>query len=116
MPDPCASAAGTLRTPVRRIKDRLVLESRFVGQRLDRLLAVVQKEDREQIVSIADWFAEQGRQDALRTALLRMLRTRFGTVPEAAAARIQAAETGQLNSWLDRLLTASSLDEVLASA
>ena len=48
-----------------------------------------------------------------RNVLLRMLRSRFGALPETAEARIQAAEVAQLEVWADRILTAATLDEVL---
>jgi hypothetical protein len=43
-------------------------------------------------------------------------RQRFGEIPEGAEARIQAAEASLLDTWFDRALAASSLDDVLAGA
>jgi hypothetical protein len=89
---------------------------------VDRLIAVVGKESEEDVMTVADWLREEGRKEGrnegrdatLRATLSRMLRARFGEVPEAAAARIQAAGPEQLDAWLDRILTAATLDDVLA--
>ena len=82
-----------------------------------QFLAVVGKEEESEIMSIADWYEERGLQAGLKTgarnALLRQLRARFGALPEAAASRIEVADTAQLDIWLDRVLTAASLDEAL---
>jgi predicted transposase YdaD len=100
---------------------------------VERLLAVVGVEAREDVVTIADWLEEQGRQkgikagreegrtegrvagreEALRGTLRKQLRARFGLLSDAAAARIQAAGPDQLDAWLDRVVIAASLDEVL---
>ena len=94
-----------------------------------QLLAVVGKQEEREIMSIADWYEDRGRQAGLakgrdegrdeglkigaRNLLLKLLRTRFGALPEAAAARIQAADAAQLDVWAERVLTASTLDDVL---
>ena len=74
-------------------------------------------------MSIADWYEDRGRQagrdEGLRTGarnvLLRQLRARFGALPGAAEARIQAADAAQLDVWIDRVLTAATLDDVLGA-
>jgi hypothetical protein len=50
-----------------------------------------------------------------RTTVLRMLRRKFGELPEKIVARIQAAETEALEQFEDKLLFAKTLDEVFAS-
>jgi hypothetical protein len=50
-----------------------------------------------------------------REALLGLLRQRFGRLPAAAVARVDRARTAQLDAWFGRVLTASSLDEVLGT-
>ena len=57
---------------------------------------------------------EEGRAEALRGTLLRQLRLRFQDLPEDALARIEAATSEQLDLWTERILTAETLDEVLA--
>jgi hypothetical protein len=81
-----------------------------------RLVGVVGKESEEEVMSVADWLEQRGEQRGLRRALLKMLRTRFGEVPDEAMARVQAADDAQLDAWLERVLTAPTLDDVLAQA
>jgi hypothetical protein len=83
-----------------------------------RLVAVVGKESEEEIMTAAEILIQRGREQGeergVRGTLLRLLRTRFGEVPDATRARIEAAGKLQLDAWVDRLLTAKSLDEVFA--
>ena len=48
--------------------------------------------------------------------LRRQLAQRFGSVPAAAEQRIREAEEAQLDAWLDRILSAKSVEEVLADS
>ncbi len=92
-----------------------------------QLCGVVGRVEESEIMTIADWLEDRGRQaglkaglqagrdEGLRTALLKQLRARFGALPEAVLARIQAAEAAQLDQWFDRALAATALDEVLAA-
>lgn len=57
---------------------------------------------------------EEGSTSTRRDILLKQLRGRFGTVPKAAVARIEAADIAQLDRWLDQILTAPTLAEALA--
>lgn len=59
----------------------------------------------------------EGRQEeAVRSrqqTLLRLLRKRFGDVPEAVAEQVNATrDIGQLDAWLDGVVTAARLDDV----
>jgi hypothetical protein len=56
----------------------------------------------------------QGRKQGEAMALLRLLGRRFGALPEAVTARVTLASTAEIERWLDRVLDASSLDEVFA--
>lgn len=84
-----------------------------------QLLAVVGKQEEREIMSIADWYEDRGRQAGLkmgaRNLLLKLLRARFGALPAAAEARIQAADAAKLDAWAERVLTAATLDEVLVT-
>ncbi len=55
----------------------------------------------------------EGRKEGERTLLLRQLRARFGELPEAAVARINAAEVAEIERWGERVLDAQTLAEVL---
>ncbi|WP_441292492.1 DUF4351 domain-containing protein [Sorangium sp. KYC3313] len=54
-----------------------------------------------------------GRQEGERAVLLRQLRARFGELPDAAVARIEAAESAALELWAERVLSARTLADVL---
>ena len=55
----------------------------------------------------------RGKAQGKREALLLQLRQRFGRVPAAAAARIESAAAAELDVWFGRVLSASSLSDVL---
>jgi predicted secreted protein len=46
--------------------------------------------------------------------VLKMLALRFGPLPAAAERRVKRASAATLERWAERLLTAKSLDDVLA--
>jgi hypothetical protein len=49
-----------------------------------------------------------------RVILRRLLTRRFGALPDAAGTRLDAADVVTLDTWAERVLTAATLDEVLA--
>ncbi|MBV5299010.1 MAG: Rpn family recombination-promoting nuclease/putative transposase [Rhodoferax sp.] len=57
----------------------------------------------------------EGRQKEAVNILQRLLRRRFGDLPEASLARLQAASLEQLEQWTDAVLDAPSLSVVFAS-
>lgn len=56
---------------------------------------------------------EQGHKEGELKILLRLLRARFGELPAATVARINAADVGELEQWGERVLDAKTLAEVL---
>lgn len=56
---------------------------------------------------------EKGRVEGLRGMLTRQLAKRFGELPPWAADRVAQAEIGQLEMYVEAVLTASSLEEAL---
>jgi hypothetical protein len=56
---------------------------------------------------------EEGREEGERILLLRQLRKRFGELPAIAIARVESAEVALLEQWGDRVLSATTLAEVL---
>lgn len=54
----------------------------------------------------------EGRLEGERATVQRLLTRRFGPLPEAALARLAAADAGTLGLWAERLLDAPSLDKV----
>jgi hypothetical protein len=58
---------------------------------------------------------EQGRAAGLRGILSRQLTQRFGPLNAKLRARLSSATIGELEAWADRVLTATSPEEVLSS-
>jgi predicted transposase/invertase (TIGR01784 family) len=54
------------------------------------------------------------RVDGKAEVLLQLLTLRFGPLSEAAHGRLESAHRAELERWFERVLTAQSLDEVLA--
>ena len=104
---------------------RYILEtSRAEPATLRALLArQVGREAAEEIMTTAEMLRREGeaRGEARgevkgkRGTLLLQLRQRFGRLAAAAVARIDKAGAAELDVWASRVLTASSLDEVLGA-
>ena len=56
---------------------------------------------------------EQGIEKGEARFLLLTLRQRFGPLPAVAEEQIKSATSDQLESWITRILTANTLNEVL---
>lgn len=54
----------------------------------------------------------QGRAEGKATTLRLLLASKFGAVPESAAQRLAFASEPELDGWLERLLSASRIEEV----
>ncbi len=78
-----------------------------VRSMLDLLLEM--GEERAIANSRAKW-----ERNGMGNLLLGQLQARFGTPPEQIADRIRAADTETLQRWSLRLLTAATIDDVLA--
>ena len=63
--------------------------------------------------SFSQRFREEGRQQGEVLALMRVMRHKFGDIPEPTRRRIEAAAPETLLEWLDRALVAASIDEVI---
>ena len=60
--------------------------------------------------TIADQLREEGRIELL----MRQVRLRFGLIPPPVEERIRAADRETLDRWADRILTATTIDELFA--
>ena len=58
----------------------------------------------------------EGERRGRRAQLLKLLRLRFGELPPAVVARIDAAEVPELDAWTERFVSASRLEDVLGPA
>jgi len=56
----------------------------------------------------------KGRAEGRAELLLRQARLRFGIVPSEIEQTIRTADIDTLDRWAERILTAASLDELLA--
>ena len=93
---------------------------------LRKLLAAVDEQTQEEIVSIEEYLLEKGRKEGRREGrrrgvhegqrrmLLALLAARFGAVPATTRARVQAATAVELDRWARRVLTASTLEQVIS--
>ena len=59
---------------------------------------------------------ERGLKNGQEQSLVKLLRSRFGALPEAALAWIHAADSSRLDAWFDRALSAATLDDVFDGA
>jgi hypothetical protein len=57
-----------------------------------------------------------GKADGKADSLERLLRHRFGPLPDWASARIAAAKLSQLDAWLDAVLDVDGVEELLGPA
>jgi hypothetical protein len=55
---------------------------------------------------------QQGMQQGKSAVLSRLLRRRFGTISAATQARLESAAAEQIESWVENILDATTLDEV----
>ena len=97
------------------------VDDRLTVDELKRLATTTIGEDvEEEIVTLADRLREEGRQKGERTGerkvLLKQLTLRFGQLPDAALARVNAAGVEQLEAWAERVLTALTLAEVIEAS
>jgi hypothetical protein len=76
----------------------------------------VGKDVEEVMVTTVDRLLAEGRSKGQREMLLKLLNQRFGTLPEDAVARVNAAGPAELEAWFDRGLTASTLAGALGDS
>ena len=58
----------------------------------------------------------EGKAEGKADMLLRQLRRRFDSLPEAVVAKVRNASEDQLNEWADNILDARNLDMVFSEA
>lgn len=55
----------------------------------------------------------EGRVEAQAAILLRQLTIKFGPLPDTIQSRVRTATSSQLDTWIERILSAATLDEAL---
>jgi predicted transposase/invertase (TIGR01784 family) len=99
---------------------------------IERLLATVGEEGKEEIMTAGEKLIERGRQEGRRegerkgreegerkgrrASLLKLLGTRFGALPAGIVAQVEAAELADLDRWFERGIAAPSLVAVFDEA
>jgi hypothetical protein len=78
-----------------------------------RLLAASGEDGKEEIVTAGEQLIERGRKEGQQKMLLKLLQARFGALPDAAVARVNAAGPAELDLWAECVLTAPTLEDVL---
>ena len=68
----------------------------------------------EVLMSLAERLREEGREEGQRSLLRKLLRLRFGALPGWAEARLGTVGLDELEELGERILTADTLEEVLA--
>jgi predicted transposase YdaD len=108
----------------------ILLESNEVEAAMLRgVLREIVPDQEARIMSIAaeEWKAEgiqigqamgkaEGKAEGKADMLLRQLRRRFDSLPEAVVGKVRNASEDQLNEWADNILDARNLDMVFGSA
>lgn len=67
---------------------------------------------KEALMTTADTLRAEGRAEGRADILLRQITLKYGRVLDAVQARITTATLPELETWAERVLTASTLDEV----
>ncbi len=82
----------------------------------NELLPALDDGVREMTMTLAEKLIEEGRVEGRvqgrREILLRLVRRRFGELPEWVTKRVSAATIDELDLWITRILDARSLDEM----
>lgn len=63
-----------------------------------------------------DAFVDSVQRETYRTVLTKMLRQRFGTLPEDAGEAMETAELAQLKKWFDLALSGFAVADIFAGA
>ncbi len=99
-----------------------VIETYFVlsGEDAERYRRLVSRKEYRAVQEVeltwADKLMEKGREagviEGMRRSLLRQLTAKFGDLPTAVTARIESMSVAELDRVLDRILTATTLEEL----
>ncbi len=108
------SARDVLASVLRYILETSRAEPATLREALARQIG---RKEAEKMLTTADRLRREGRQEGeargKREMLLLLLRQRFGRLPAAILARVNEAGVADLDAWSGRVLTASSLVDVL---
>ena len=84
----------------------------------DEMITFEESSKMSYVMSYERFALERGEQLGMQRgetkALLRQIQAKFGSPTPEQLQRIESAEIPQLDAWIDRILTASTLEELLA--
>jgi predicted transposase/invertase (TIGR01784 family) len=115
-----ASEQASLRRAFATWINQVLLKARLPENDLPQLNELSEVRDMlaERIAEWAEQCKRQGQQKGVlqgeAAVLTRLLKLKFGPIPDEAIARIQAADAETLLLWSERVLSAACLDEVFA--
>ena len=66
--------------------------------------------------TMVEWWQRQARREAGASMLKRLLRRRFGDLPEWIGQRLEQASPRELETWAERVLDAERLEDVFSPA
>jgi hypothetical protein len=127
-----AAAALGLDDLVATLRYILNEDNEVAAELVREVLAEVTPRQEERVMSIAaeQWKAEgiqiglsqgkaegmaEGEAKAMAATLLKQLSRRFGPMPAGIEQRIRSADTRQLDAWLDAVIDAPTLEDVIQS-
>jgi len=72
----------------------------------------INQQSEDLMQTMADYLESKGMARGRRELLLRLLQRRFGALPARAGEQVMAGDDAEIDRWSDRLLEASSLDDI----
>lgn len=81
---------------------------------LDPLIEQLGPRAKEAIMTTAERLRAEGRAQGLAETLIKLLTIKFGSIPDTTISTIRAATPDTVDTWLQRLITATTLDQVFA--
>ncbi|MCP4606190.1 MAG: hypothetical protein GY847_37705, partial [Proteobacteria bacterium] len=92
--------------------ERLIYQSRYPDEE-KKMKGFVERYREEGMQKGMQKGMQEGMQKAEVLVLVRLLRSKFGDLPNGIRARIESADSVTLLRWLDRVLTANDINEVI---
>ena len=91
-----------------------LVESPGAKESLDAIMENADRQTRTTVETYYDVLIDRGQTRGKQAIIRRLLELRFGPLPSHVHARLENASVAELDAWTERLLSAASLDEVLA--
>jgi hypothetical protein len=76
--------------------------------------ARISKTSEEQYMTVGEKLIEEGRKEGVQLAMRTLIEQRFGAAPPVLIELIENASANEVDQWMRRILTAATLDDLLA--